>query len=40
MAFEMGSAGSTEMTFTKWGDDVDISAPPADQITDSLPSGF
>ncbi|MGO3151317.1 MAG: hypothetical protein ACTIJJ_01640 [Galactobacter sp.] len=39
MAFDMGTSGSTEMTFSKWGEDLEISAPPADQITEGLP-GF
>ncbi|MGO3088970.1 MAG: hypothetical protein ACTII7_04735 [Galactobacter sp.] len=39
MAFDMGSAGSTEMTFSKWGEDLEITAPSPDQITEDMP-GF
>lgn len=34
----MDVAGAAiEMTFSKWGEDVDVEAPPADQITEQSP---
>jgi hypothetical protein len=32
-SFDLGSTGKTEASFTDWGTDVDIAAPPAAEVT-------
>jgi hypothetical protein len=34
VSMDMGGSGSLEMTLTDWGTDVDIEAPPADQVSE------